>query len=432
MGPALAAASVIAVVAGGNSAVVASPRGAGIERVSVSTGGGQADGDSAFQAISANGRFVAFDSFGSNLVPQDTNGALDVFVRDRRAGTTERVSVSGTGQQGGGDSYGPAISADGRYVAFGSFADLVPGDINGIPDIFVRDRLAGTTTQVSVSSSEVPADYESRFPAISADGRYITFSSSAGNLVRGDTNEAMDVFVRDRLAGTTTRVSVSSTGGQADGISDDAAISANGRFVTFATDAANLVRGDTNDNTDVLVRDRLAGTTTRVSVSSSGGQANAYNVDPVISADGRYIAFESYAANLAGGDTNDTPDIYVHDRWARSTTRVSVSSTGEQPDRFAGGASISANGRWVLFYSDASNLTPAGGDGLAGAFVRDRLAGTTTRVTPLNPGWESETESIYLAKISADGRSIVFTTAAANLVPDDTNDRYDVFARDIG
>ena len=226
-------------------------------------------------AISADGRFVAFDSFASNLVAGDTNGVVDVFVRDRVAGATERVSVSSSGAQANG-SVSAAMSADGRFVAFSS--DLVAGDtLEDLDDVFVRDRVAGTTKRVSVSSTGAQANDSSKSPAISADGRFVVFGSGASNLVAGDTNGAYDVFVRDRVAGTTERVSLTSTGAQVNHGSNvgAGAISADGRFVVFDSTASNLVAGDTNGAMDVFVRDRVARTTERVSVSSAGAEARA-------------------------------------------------------------------------------------------------------------------------------------------------------------
>ncbi len=388
-------------------------------------------------ALSADGRFVAFGSDATNLVPGDTNGVSDAFVYERLSGTTERVSVSSTGAEANGTSYAPAISADGRFVAFRSDAtNLVPGDTNGVSDAFVRDRMTGTTERVSVSSAGAEANGTSYAPAISADGRFVAFSSDATNLVGRDTNAAVDVFVHDRLTGTTKRVSVSSTGVQAN---DDSfagfapAISADGRFVAFSSDATNLVPGDTNGQTDVFVRDRcltngvpVAGCTAkteRVSVSSSRAQGNGDSSTPVLSADGRLVAFASEADDLVIGDTNHAFDVFVHDGMTGMTERVSVDSTGAQ----ANAASIehfcpalSADGRFVAFESDATNLVPGDTNGTTDVFVRDRLAATTDRVSVDSAGAQANDRSDFPA-ISADGSVVAFVSTASNLVPDDTN-----------
>jgi hypothetical protein len=298
------------------------------ERVSVSSTGEQGNGNSGLGSvgISADGGFVAFWSYADNLVPGDTNGLADVFVRDRLAGTTERVSVSSAGEEGDGPSGGDnvAISADGRLVAFGSLAgNLVPGDTNGLADVFVRDRLRGTTERVSVSSASEQANGGSGWPSvsISSDGRFVAFWSYADNLVTGDTNYCADLFVRDLVAATTERVNVSSTGQQADrDVNEEAgwpffpAISADGRFVAFPCLATNLVAGDTNDGPDIFVRDRQTGTTERVSVSNGGEQGNYGALDVSMSADGRFVAFSSWGTNLVVGDTNGYMDVFVHDR----------------------------------------------------------------------------------------------------------------------
>ena len=351
-------------------------------RVSVSTGGGQSNGDSFTPALSADGRFVAFGSFASNLVPGDTNGLTDVFVRDRRTGTTQLVSVRTGGGRGNDSSSNPALSADGRFVTFMSLAtNLVPGDTNGTFDVFVHDRQTGTTRRVSGSSSGTQGNGESSLPALSADGRFVTFMSLATNLVPGDTNNARDVFVHDRQTGTTRRVSVSSGGGQANNFSSDAALSADGRFVAFDSDASNLVPGDTNGTFDVFVHDRQTGTTRRVSLRTGGGQGNGSSFDAALSADGRFVAFGSDASNLVPGDTNAATDAFVHDRWTGTTRRVSISSGGSQGNGDSIAPVLSANGRLVAFESIASNLVPNDTNGVFDVFIRDRRTGTTRRVS---------------------------------------------------
>jgi Tol biopolymer transport system component len=342
-------------------------------RVSVSSAGAEGNNNSGSTSISADGRYVAFDSGASNLVPGDTNGRSDVFVHDRQTAATTRVSVSSAAAQGNDHSYAPSISADGRYVAFYSHAtNLVPGDTNATHDVFVHDRQTAATTRVSVSSAGAQANGGSDKPSISADGRYVAFESQASNLVAGDTNATEDVFVHDRQTGTTTRVSVSSAGAQGDGHSNAPSISADGRYVAFHSGATNLVPTDTNNWYDVFVHDRQSGTTTRVSVSSAGGQGNGTSRWASISADGRYVAFNSSASNLVPGDTNDAYDVFVHDRQMGSTTRVSVSSAGAEGNGESEVPSISADGRYVGFESTAANLVPGDTNGYYDVFVHDR------------------------------------------------------------
>lgn len=335
-------------------------------RISLSTSGKEGNGgsESGPGGISANGRYVAFSSNASNLAPGDTNHRPDVFVRDRETGRTSRVSVSSGGRQGNGESGGPVISADGRYVAFTSSAsNLVPDDTNHTSDVFLRDRKTGRTIRVSVNSAGGQARGSatgsgSNAQSISADGRYVAFQSDAANLVPGDTNNLADLFVHDRKTRRTTRVNVSSSGQQANGDSFHASISADGRYVAFASLTSNLVPGDTNELTDVFVHDLQSGRTTRVSVSSSNGQGDSTSFDPTISASGRYVAFGSDATNLVAGDTNQLPDIFVRDRVAGTTRRVSLTNRGEQANEVGGSlyGDISANGRWVAFESGATNL----------------------------------------------------------------------------
>jgi len=346
------------------------------ERVSVNTSGTQGNAASQFPTASADGRFVAYYGPSSNLVGGDTNGADDVFVRDRLLGTTERVSVSTGGAQGSSGSRAPSISADGRFVAFESFAaNLVASDTNANRDVFVRDRQLGTTERVSVDTGGAQGNGESSAPSISADGRFVAFQSFASNLVPNDTN-GWDVFVRDLQLGTTERVSVATGGAQGNSDSYEPAISADGRIVAFKSDATNLVAGDTNGVTDVFVRDLQLGTTERVSVATDGTQGSALSQNPSISADGRFAGFESSASNFVPGDTNLLADSFVHDRLAGTTERASLTHAGAQGNSSSWFASLSGDGRYVAFYSIASNLVPGDTNG-ADVFVRDRVGGTS-------------------------------------------------------
>ncbi|MEG4395764.1 calcium-binding protein [Microcoleus sp. BROC3] len=408
-----------------------------ITRVSVDSAGNQAIGFSFRPSISADGRFVAFSSLASNLVPGDTNSTDDIFVRDTLANSTTRVSVDSAGNQANNNFFGVAsISADGRFVAFSSLAsNLVPGDTNNRSDIFVRDTLANTTTRVSVESAgnqgNDGSSIGSFFPSISADGRFVAFSSDASNLVPGDTNSTDDIFVRDLSTNTTTRVSVDSAGNQGLGESSDASISADGRFVAFSSFVRNLVPGDTNASRDIFVRDTLANTTTRVSVDSAGNQGLGESSNPSISADGRFVAFSSLASNLVPGDTNASRDIFVRDLSTNTTTRVSVSGAGNQGNDYSSDASISADGRFVAFESDASNLVPGDTNASRDIFVRDLSTNTTIRLSVSGTDNQGNGYST-LPSISADGRFVAFSSDAPDLVPGDTNASRDIFVSDTG
>ena len=284
-------------------------------RVSVDSSGAEGNDSSwAGCAVSADGRIVAFWGLASNLVPGDTNCEEDVFVRDRSTGITERISVSSSGAEGNDESGWPAISADGRIVAFQSRAtNLVAGDSNQESDIFVHDRSTGITELISVDSSGAGGNDDSFDPAISADGWVVAFQSLASNLVPGDTKGHPDIFVHDRSTGLTERVNVDSSGTEANGNSQDPAISADGRVVAFSSGARNLVPSDTNRTTDVFVHDRSTGLTERVSVDSSGTEGNSGSGYPALSADGQLVAFFSHASNLVAGDTNFVSDTFVHE-----------------------------------------------------------------------------------------------------------------------
>ncbi len=418
-------------------ALAGSARAQVTQRVSVSSQGVPGDFPSgSFRpnsvSMSADGRYVAFDSEAHNLVSGDTNAAGDIFVRDRWNGTTERVSVDSAGVQGNGFSFSPSISADGRYVAFHSSAsNLVVGDTNGFTDVFVHDRQSGTTERVSIDSGGTQGNWESGLPSISADGRYVAFESEARNLVVGDSNGHWDIFVHDRQTGATERVSVDTNGSQVNGDSYLPAISADGRFVAFGSFASDLVSGDTNGVPDIFVRDRLNHTTQRVSVSNNGVQGDGDSYGPSISADGHFVAFWSYATNLVAGDTNGVPDDFVRDLWNGQTRRVSIASGGAQANNACYYSSISADGRYVAFSSLADNLVGGDFNGYYDVFIHDRQTGVTDRMSVSSTGGEGDDDSgTNGISISADGRYTAFDSAGNLLVPGDTNGIWDVFVHD--
>lgn len=348
-------------------------------RISVASDGAESNGRSDFPMVSGDGRYIVFNSEATNLVANDTNGYEDVFVHDRDTGTTSLVSVALNGASGNHISSWAGISDDGRYVSFRSLAtNLVPGD-SPIPDIYVRDLLKGTTTRVSVSSDGTAANQPSEVGAISADGRFISFQSMATNLVPGDSNNANDIFVHDRTTGVTTLVSKATDGTQGDGPSWVAAISGDGQRVVFDSIATNLVAGDTNLRKDVFVHDRSTGITTRVSVRSNGVQGNAESLDPTISADRRFVGFSSDASNLVIGDTNADRDIFLHALDTGETTRVSVTSEGVQVTGYSYGTSLSNSGRTVAFLSHAGDVVPGDTNGVMDSFIH-QTAGSPTAV----------------------------------------------------
>lgn len=409
--------------------------------VSLDSSGRQANDASWSPMTSDDGCVVAFKSDASNLVPDDTNGLPDVFLHDCRSRLTTRLSVSSSGEQANGWTYGFDLSADGRVVAFASdAANLVPNDTNGRTDIFVHDTGTGITSRVSVAASGAEGNSGADSPALSADGRFVAFESWASNLVPDDANGQPDIFVHDRQTGVVTLVSLDSSGTQADDRSYAPAISADGRFVAFQSYASNLVAADSNDASDIFVHDRHTGTTTRVSVDSSGAQANEDSFEPDLSADGRFVAFHAWASNLVAGDTaicedhwgpRNCVDVFVHDCQTGATTRVSVDSVDGQGNSDSGGAAVSADGRFVAFSSSASNLVLDDTNEVADAFVYDRQLRVVVRVSVNSNGWQASGPSGMVA-LSADGRFAVFASRANDLVPSDENEVEDIFVRDLG
>jgi Tol biopolymer transport system component len=406
----------------------------------VSTTGTTSGNNQSFNpVVSADGRYVAFSSNASNLVANDSNGTIpDVFVHDLVTGTTTLVSTTGN-SSGNSGSFNPVVSADGRYVAFSSNAsNLVANDSNTTEDVFVRDLVTGTTTLVSTTGT-ASGNRSSNNPVVSADGRYVAFISQASNLVANDSNGSRDVFVRDLVTGTTTLVSTTGTSsGNRDSFSP--VISADGRYVAFISQASNLVANDSNGTLqDVFVRDLVTGTTTLVSTTGTAS-GNNQSFNPVVSADGRYVAFTSYASNLVANDSNSTQDVFLYDRTAASTTLVSRRApslpylSGNDSSRAYSNQSLSADGRYVAFTSKASNLVANDSNStisgtINDVFVRDRVNSTTTLVsTTGTAGGNSDSSNPV---VSADGRYVAFTSRASNLVANDSNGTQDVFVRDL-
>jgi len=403
-------------------------------RVSVDSAGVQGNGFSAWPSMSADGRYVAYMSDASTLVPGDTNDDLDVFVHDRQTGATSRVSLSSAGLQVDGVSSEPSISADGRFVAFVSSASaLVPGDTNLAQDIFVRDRQTGTTARVSVDSMGAQGSGMSIHPSISADGRFVAFTYGAGDFDPSDTNGDPDVYVHDRQTGATTLVSRDTTGTPGNDESLEPSISADGRYVAFVSLASNLVPGDVLFSYDVFVRDRLSGETSLVSKDSAGVFGNDVSRRPSISADGRFVAFHSDADNLVPDDTNGRSDVFIHDRLTGVTERASVDSGGVEGDAGSFRPSISADGRFVAYGSDSTNLVPGDTNAFWDVVVHDRQTGQTCRASVSTAGVQGASDSgrFFPVSVSADGRYVAFDGTAGNLVSGDVAGFTDVFVREL-
>jgi hypothetical protein len=388
-------------------------------RVSVATGGAQANQPSQESVVSGNGRFVAFVSSATNLVPGDSNNQPDIFVHDRQTGTTERVNVGSGGAQANHVSYGPSISGDGRFVVFTSVAsNLITTDTNGTDDVFVRDRQTGTTRRASVATSGLQANNFSIAAGISGDGRYVLFSSPATNLVGNDSNSQYDVFRYDQLTGTTLRVSLSTTGTQGSSHSLGTDISSDGRLVAFVSAAPNLVPGDTNGFEDVFVRDVQTSTTTRVSIGPGGAQGNGDSLGGRLSDDGRFVAFVSRGTTLdAGGGRG----VFLHDRQSSTTSPVSVIPATTAVSLMPDGANISGNGRYVCF-------SAYGVSRIFDNLLFDRLTLAKSRVSVANSGAGGNQASSNCS-VSGDGTIAAFESSASNLIAGDTNALPDVFVR---
>jgi len=384
-----------------------------------------ADGPSGAAAASSTGRYVAFASEAANLVPGDTNGSPDVFVRDRVTGVTERVSVAAGGGQANGTSGAPSISGDGRIVAFASRATNLGGaDANGAGlDVFVHDRLTGRTTRL-----HAPGGLSQAFdPDVAAGGRHVAFSAErVTRNEEGDLQEAgpRRVYVAVLTSGAVSRVSVSSRERPAEGESGAASISADGRYVAFDSTAANLVAGDRNRRQDVFVRDRRRGTTVRASISSRGRGASDNSYEPALSDDGRHVAFTSRARDLAPRDEDRATDIYVRDLDRRHTRRVSRGSAGRSLTGWATAPSISADGDLVAFQLSRTDLVEQGSGPVGEVLVRKRSARATVAPPRLagGPGRRSG-----FPALSADGRFVAFTSADADFAAGDVNGSADVF-----
>jgi Tol biopolymer transport system component len=406
--------------------------------VSTNSEGELPDNECRNGSVSKDGRFVVFASFATDLVTGDTNGCEDIFVKDTVTGLTERVSVSSAGIQANGESTRPSISADGRYVAFQSGADnLVAGDDNWMDDIFVHDRKSRKTWRVSVNDAGEQSTDGSQNVRISGDGKWVVFESMASNLVDGDTNGDSDVFIRPTSRAGIVRLSVSAGGAEGNSASANAAVSTDGRYVAFDSWANNLVAGDTNDSRDVFLVDRELGTIVRASVNTAGTQGNADSETPAVDDTGR-VVFVSMASNLEDSDDNGSRDIFI--RWADTlgdmrTNMISRTPENEEPDSDSQLPSISADGTMVAFVSHADDLVFGDSNISMDAFFRTigtNSMGDTKRANVTTAYATNGNGGAYSPDISSSGRYVVFagTFDDDNLVYGDTNGFDDIFRVD--
>ena len=413
----------------------------GLGRANVGNDGSQAPTgmntqfiDGAYGGATPDGRFVVFPT-SSALVATDVNGAPDFYVHDNLTGTNTRVA--GTTNTAATSYY--ALSADGRFVAFETDAALVPEDGNSSRDIYVSDLVLGTSERVSVAADGgdpggAPANTGPGFSqAISADGRFVLFTSPYDNLVANDTNGAWDLFVRDRLLDTTERVNLRDDGNP---ISESGyvvgTISADGRFVVFRSFDSQVVPDDTNGTADVFVRDRLLQRTDRVSVGTQGSGVSGIEGTMDVSADGRFVLFGQNRSPFVS-----TADLYVRDRQLGITELVSAATGGiALPNGIAitgssqsKSGSLSSNGRYVGFTADdAAGAVPGDDNGFLDAFVYDRQTGITQRASLAANGAQPNGDA-KRPIVSDDGSVVTFQSTATNLVTGDTNNALDLFVR---
>ncbi|OWJ68143.1 calcium-binding protein [Inquilinus limosus] len=386
-----------------------------LTRISVDSGGTSANNIATNATMSADGRYVVYQSTATNLVGGDVNGFFDVFRYDTVTGTTTLVSTATGGTQGNNVSSLPLITDDGRYVVFTSIAtNLVGGDTNAVLDVFMRDTSTGVTTRVSTASDGSQANGASQNIDITGNGAFIGFQSTATNLVGGDSNGFIDAFVKNLSTGVVTRISVADDESQANGNSLVVRLSDDGNRASFVSTASNLTANDSNGAaTDVFVRDIGAGTTTLVSVSTTGGSGDGQSSGATISGNGRYVVFQSDATNLVAGDTNATTDIFLRDLQTNTTTRVSTATDGSQSNDLSTQAVISADGRYVVFLSNASNLVQGDTNGLRDIFLKDMVTGNVTRLSVAFDGSQLNDLS-NTPWISADGHYVTFQSQATN------------------
>ena len=403
-----------------------------ITKLSNSTGGADANAASVNPSISDDGRYVVFESTASNLVANDNNLSSDIFLVDTANGAIERISQTASGLDANGASNNPAISGNGQYIVFESFAsNLVANDSNRVIDIFMYDRVAGAMERISVDSAGVQGNSHSFSPSVSADGQVVAFYSMSTNLATGDGNRAIDVFVRDRSAGVTDIVSVDSGGNPANMASWQPVVSANGQYVAFSSNATNLVSGDINNAQDVFLYDRMDGSITMISRTADGTPANGLSGYPAISANGEYVVFESDATDLAVNDTNGLTDIFAADIQLSTVTRISTTVEGLDSNAPSYQPRISRDGRFITYYSYASNIVAPDLNDVEDVFIYDQVTGIKEILTRTMNGDQSNASS-FTAALSADGRYVATSTLASNLDPMDTNDLDDVYLFDRG
>ncbi|WP_434599617.1 TolB family protein [Streptomyces sp. A5-4] len=417
----------------GAASGAAAPR---TERVSVGPGNAEGNAASTGPAISADGRHVAFVSASRNLVKRDTNGTPDAFVRDLRTGRTQRVSVKSDGSASHGVVGEVALSPDGRYVVFTSTADdLVRGDPNDLDDVFLHDRRTGVTERISPTGASYeglrgPLTYD---PAVSGDGRYVAYASGAEDLAPGDANQRDDVFLHDRRKGTTELAQLSGTGeqGAGDAFAPAFAGDSGGRYLAFTSNASGLAgEEDHASATDIFLRDRQTRTTELISVPH-GNNRRTPSWGASLSGDARFVAFSSTSGVLRpeGPAPTSGPNVFLHDRETRRMRLVSAAADGTPANGRSDHVSLSRDGRYAAFTSAASNLSGDDRDSSPDVFLKDMLTGEVRLVSEGTGQVSEDTDPGPRTGVTDDGGAVTFDSPAGNLVPDDVNGAPDVFVR---
>lgn len=399
-----------------------------IERVSYGNNNVQINGPIFGYDVSDDGRIVAFVTKASNLDANDTNGKYDVYYIDTQTRVVKRVSADANGQQAfAGDSQYPNVSADGRYIVYQSSARIAATDTNLFNDIYLYDTQTGQNILVTTGLGGVASNLPSYNPHISADGRFVSFSSTANNLVDGDTNGQTDLFIYDVQATTIERIQGTVDGNQPNGSTVESFLSEDGRFVLYGSTSSNLTADDSDKIKDVFVYDRQSGINRLVSRSVSGQPLSMLSNGGAVSRDGRYATFFTDSPNVVAGENNGYSDVFLHDLVTGEIIQVSAGMNNSAANRESYGGFLSADGRYVVFNSGASNLVVGDGNNSADTFVYDRLQKTTELVSLSDGGVQGNKDSFMVPKISHNGRFILFRSFANNLVAGDTNNMDDVF-----
>ena len=402
--------------------------GANTTRISVSAGGAQANSNSFVSTLTSDGRYIAFESLASNLVSTNTNGKSQIYIKDTSTGGIQLISMNGSGVAGNANSVEPSISGDGRYVAFTSDAtNLIANDGNGLRDVFIFDR--NSSSIMRVSPSGVEPNGISHMPYLSRDGKYLVISSLATNFAVNDTNSFRDIFLYQLSSGILKRINTSATGEQANSDSFASGISSDGNYVAFVSSASNLAPNDSNSVYDIFLFDNTTGKNELISVASNGTLGNNVSTWPSVSDDGRIVAYISLATNLVTGDTNGKYDVFMRDRKFSTTTRISVDSTGNQANEFSWHPFVSGNGRYLVFWSFASNLIANDNNGQGDIFIHDRIKNTLERINVDTTGSEANSLTDRSLGVSHDGLIVSFNSFASNLVVGDSNLSSDVYTR---